>query len=1009
MDPTQKNLLVLASAGSGKTYRLSDRIIDLLAAGAAPEEIVALTFTRKAAGEFADAILKKLADAVDDPKKAQILRASIGDPNADFLLILEKVIQKLPRLTLGTMDMFFGKIVRSFQYELGLAGGTYELIQGELAEVLKEQILIQILEQGVPGLADGNLKQMIRSSTEGAAAVRVLRPLHEYIERWHGAFLERGNIEWGPEYLSRRPKEDWELKKGSLIATIRATWPDAEPKAKEQASAAVKAALDGLEAYTIGSGKLENVNSLMAAMLEQAASPEEELVLKSYRVEFHLPKECAAALREVLRLAAECELDLALSRSRGIGQLIAAYDQRLDTELRKKGRLEFGDVKRLLGAWQNGEEARLRREKIDFRLDGTYRHWLLDEFQDTSLDDWHGLLPLLEEAIVDEEKTTFIVGDRKQAIYSWRGGEVGLFDEVKNQYGGGFATAHMSQSYRSCPQVLEMVNQVFGDQSGMEDLFPEVAEDWQWEDHHAADKCAEDAYAGCAQLSLVDADQKQSAVFQTLKQLGVGTKKLACAVLVNSNKETKDWADLLRAEGYDVIEGGARKPGEDHPNGVAMVQLLRWLADPSDRFAWGVVKMSPLGKWLRDEYGSHDLIVWDRLTELVSAGGFGAMLAHVVTPMLPSWTEYGRRRAADLLQIVSDLDRNGVMQARDVAEIASRAKITQSPGLAAIQVMTIHKSKGLGFDAVLLPEISNVKIPSRVHLNILGTGEWLMQPSTGWVRSFIPEMKEAEDAWARGQAYDAFCKLYVGLTRAKRGLYLFVESIKKGPDPQHPSLANWLMQALQLDWNAEPGESIVIGDPQWAAALETREAPKLTNLPSLTNALAMRARTTPSGEKKKASEAQVNLSYDGRKFGTAVHAAFEQIGWLDEKDAVLEFSSETKDLMIATLKLDSVKELLTKNGRRIDLFREQQLEAIYQGKWMSGVIDRLHVILNEEGEVQKVEIIDFKTDRVPESGELKSRYASQMNAYRGALEEIYPQSEIACLLLSTNLGEVIEI
>ena len=70
----EKNLLILASAGSGKTFQLGNRVIGLVARGVAPERIVALTFTRKAAGEFADSVLMKLADAASVPAAAAKLR-----------------------------------------------------------------------------------------------------------------------------------------------------------------------------------------------------------------------------------------------------------------------------------------------------------------------------------------------------------------------------------------------------------------------------------------------------------------------------------------------------------------------------------------------------------------------------------------------------------------------------------------------------------------------------------------------------------------------------------------------------------------------------------------------------------------------------------------------------------------------------------------------------------------------------------------------------------------------
>lgn len=119
------HVMILASAGSGKTHALTNRFVRLLANGAAPERIVALTFTRKAAGEFFDEILRKLAAAAGDSLAAQALANAIELPHlgsADFRAMLRTVVEAMPRLNLGTLDGFFARIVRAFPLELGLGG-----------------------------------------------------------------------------------------------------------------------------------------------------------------------------------------------------------------------------------------------------------------------------------------------------------------------------------------------------------------------------------------------------------------------------------------------------------------------------------------------------------------------------------------------------------------------------------------------------------------------------------------------------------------------------------------------------------------------------------------------------------------------------------------------------------------------------------------------------------------------------------------------------------------------
>ena len=119
--------VVLASAGSGKTYRLSSRLIGLLAIGVAPEEILASTFTRKAAGEIMDRVLLRLAEGASDPVSAQELAESMpaGVPPEHLTQegcsdLLSKTVGELHRLQVVTLDAFFFRVARAFALELGL-------------------------------------------------------------------------------------------------------------------------------------------------------------------------------------------------------------------------------------------------------------------------------------------------------------------------------------------------------------------------------------------------------------------------------------------------------------------------------------------------------------------------------------------------------------------------------------------------------------------------------------------------------------------------------------------------------------------------------------------------------------------------------------------------------------------------------------------------------------------------------------------------------------------------
>ena len=160
--------MILASAGSGKTWQLTNRYIALMATQlrsgepVTPERIVAVTFTRKAAGEFFDAILTKLAKAASDPEEAKQLGSDPEDPlskilgsltQAEYRILLRIFIQRMPRLFLGTLDSFFSNILRAFPSEFGLAG-DFDIIDHHLSTVVRSDVYRHVFQrqpEQVPG------------------------------------------------------------------------------------------------------------------------------------------------------------------------------------------------------------------------------------------------------------------------------------------------------------------------------------------------------------------------------------------------------------------------------------------------------------------------------------------------------------------------------------------------------------------------------------------------------------------------------------------------------------------------------------------------------------------------------------------------------------------------------------------------------------------------------------------------------------------------------------------
>ena len=177
-------VMILASAGSGKTHALTNRFIALLARGAVPERNVALTFTRKAAGEFFDGILGKLAEAAGDEAKAGDLARAIARPELgvrDFLGHLRAMVDALHRLRLGTLDSFFAQVTQAFPLELGLAG-DFEMIEGHAVERERERVLQQLFARsGSLGAAQEAFLESFKQATFGTEDKRLADRMDRFL------------------------------------------------------------------------------------------------------------------------------------------------------------------------------------------------------------------------------------------------------------------------------------------------------------------------------------------------------------------------------------------------------------------------------------------------------------------------------------------------------------------------------------------------------------------------------------------------------------------------------------------------------------------------------------------------------------------------------------------------------------------------------------------------------------------------------------------------------------
>jgi len=1035
---TPRNEMILASAGSGKTYALTNRYVALLAGGAAPERIVALTFTRKAAGEFFDEILKKLADAAGDATKAQKLTEDIGRPGlgpADFLALLRKVTEAMHRLRLGTLDSFFAQIVGAFPFELGLAG-KFEVLEEAAARAEQERVLRRMFTRaGALTEAQMEFIEAFKRATFGREEKRLGEMLENFLQEHQQTYLDAPVAElWGDpariwpvrnEWLDGRPDTKRAL-------TVLRSWLAAAAPAEKQRKR-WEDFLAAAAAWTPGA----TLPRELAYVLDKALAAWPELRRGAVTLEFDRKKQeldaaAGTALADLTRGIVGGELRRRLETTRGIFAVLHGYESFYGETVRRVGRLTFADVQRLLapgaGAPTLAQTAGEGRLLIDYRLDAAIDHWLLDEFQDTSFGQWSVLKNLIDEAVQDAAagRSFFCVGDVKQAIYQWREGDPALFREIFNHYNaaipGTIVERPLVESWRSGPPLITMVNAVFGAGEALAKLFPGAASAaWnaEWREHRTA---VPERAGQAALLHAEDEEGRWRMALRLLREIRPLERGLTCAVLVRKNETATALADFLRREGrLPAVAESDLRVCADNPLGAALLALAQAAAHPGDTLAWEHARMTPLGVVLAEEglVGREQVLA--RVVGQIHAEGFERWARWWLARLEQGWEKddaFTRLRARQFVAAAAEFDATGRRDTAEFVEFMRGHKARDAEGASVVRVMTVHRAKGLGFDVVILPDLEgNTIAERRKGLAVRKTED----RAVDWVLDLPPEIFHRQDSVLEAHVADAkaaacyenLSVLYVALTRAKRGLYVITEPPGKSSSANYPRLlADTLGGETQ---EVRVGGTVLAGawragEADWFAALQPEEAKsKVVALSPLAGArraprwLARR----PSGERAGATELAQLFSLprgSATDFGAAVHRILAEVEWGPAAD-LEAFWTRWKEPAAAVaearavLRAPELAEVWARPTETTEVWRERAFEMLLAGVWVTGVMDRVVIKRGADGRAVGATVYDFKTDKIEDMDDLPkvtARHEGQMAHYQKA----------AATLTGLNLAKV---
>ncbi|MGA3006428.1 MAG: UvrD-helicase domain-containing protein [Opitutaceae bacterium] len=1036
-----RHVMILASAGSGKTYALTNRFVELLACGARPERIVALTFTRKAAGEFFDEILNKLADAAREPGRARALAAEIGHPqlgSGDFLRMLRAVIDAMHRLRLGTLDSFFARIARAFPFELGLAG-EFEILQDYAARLERQRVLRRMFTRaGGLDAAQRDFIEAFKRATFGAEEKRLGAVLDAFLDQHQEIYLAAPEEKlWGDPARIWPAGHPWlgaNVDPGPAVRTLRVWLGGAEIGAKQRGR--WESFLVAVETWTPGAALPRE----LAYVLEKAFAAWRDLAAGKAVLEFdRKPQELAGpagiALADLVRHVVGGELARRMEMTRGLFAVLRGYEAFYHDAVRRAGKLTFADVQRLLVPGGGSrpltrEAAAADRLFIDYRLDAEIDHWLLDEFQDTSFGQWSVLRNLIDEAVQDAAgtRTFFCVGDVKQAIFTWREGDPRLFREIFHHYNaarpGTIGEDYRVSSWRSGPDLIEMVNAVFGQGETLQALFPgPAAEAWtrEWRDHASA---VPQRTGQAAWLHAADEGARWQTVLKLLQEIRPLGRHLTCAVLVQKNETAAGLADFLRREGgLPAVAESDLSVCTDNPLGAALLALVQAAAHPGDTLAWEHVRMTPLGGLLAGETLDGPEALTGRVLEQIHTEGFARTIEkwlRKLEPHLAPADGFSRERARQFAAAAGRFDETGSRDVAEFVQFMERHTVRDAERSAVIRVMTIHKSKGLGFDLVLLPDLEGEKLDQRraglaVQKTPERSVEWVLDLPGEIFREHDPVLSSYVRAAEADACYEKLSLLYVAMTRAKRAMYVITGPVGLSKSRNFPRV---LADTLGLGAQPVRVGGLVMegawsrGDPDWAAKLAMPAEPprpeREISLLDTTVAARMPRRPArlPSAERTGLVDAARVFLLDGAgaaDFGADVHRLLAEVEWAGPGD-VEKFAEAWKLCGAAgeeALGCVRAAELAAVWARPDggDVWRERSFEGVLDGSWVTGVFDRVVIERDQTGRVARAAVYDFKTDRVAGAAEAAAaavRHAGQLNLYR----------KVAALLAGVELAAV---
>ncbi|GAA7254183.1 RecB-like helicase [Helicobacter pylori] len=921
MDTKRQCMALKASAGSGKTFALSVRFLALLFKGANPSEILTLTFTKKATAEMKERILdylkilqkENLEDEKEKEKSQNILKELEEKYRLNPSFVQNRAQEIYQRflnaeIRISTIDAFFQSILRKFCWFVGLSA-NFEVNEDTKAH-----------------------QQQLNESFLSALNNEQLEELSVFITQClsYDSYTSDSVLEWlrflkNKLYLFDPNKKDPVFDEERFLEKLRSL--NQQIQSVETASNEAKKAI-----------KCDDFRGFLNSSLTWLEKKSEYRYFKKFKDEIPtLESECEEIENDLKRYYE--------ARESALFKKFPKFIQLYDKATSKIQALDFDAIKDKVHALLNGYEE-MPAEFFYFRLDSKIAHILIDEFQDTSLNDYKILAPFIDEikAGIGQAKwhrSVFFVGDVKQSIYGFRGSFSSLFESVSKD----FYHDNLEFNHRSSPLIINYVNTIFkkayqnSPTAYLEQKYPKASSN-----NHARD--------GYVKVSLV-ADERELLLKQILQEAKnllehrIDPKDITLLCATND--------DALEIKNYLQKNLSAINPSTESSTKLSQFVESKIIKNALE-YALAEEPYKPFYKHsvLKLAGYLHD--------DAIALAGFNPKkesVAGFVWKVMELFELYTECAQICLELAVGCEDANEFLEKLEAKEIAS----FKAEGA---QIMTIHKSKGMQFPYVIVCE--RLGKPKTNNSN-----QFLEEYSGTELTCLYYRMKNREVVdkdYARALDKEEAAKnheetnvYYVAFTRAELGLVVVAKD-KKG-----------MREKLDLA-PLEEGEIAPVISPQ--------KEPLIASVVIKPHAYGEQVQEI----EEEPSDYEKNNDQEAINFGIALHKGLEyQYAYRIPKKSVLEYLNYYHGFYgLDYQALEESLELFENDAKIQALFKNLALKGEVAFLF-EGVVSRIDVLLWDKG--QNLYVLDYKS-----SQNYQQSHKAQVSHYAAFLQTQAPHFKI---------------